>query len=1001
MTVYGAPHVDTAQKEFGTGSAVFDGNINKYLDVSGLFDWSGGVGADFTVDFWYRLSSTTTCCLLNTDGYWYFYYISGTGLQVTITLAAGMVVLTGDELATDTWQHVAVVRSGYDFYLFQDGALTASGNSTYGLPEEYGDTYIGNSLDGSSPLLGWIDEVRFSKIARWTTNFSPPGSEHSPDGYTMLLLHCNGVNGSTSFLDDSASFHEGSLVVTSYGDTQVDTAQKEFGTGSALFNGSSISTPSDSNFDFGTGDFTIDLWVYLLNLYGALMACGDIGKMNWDIDSGGTIHFGRYSVDAVSSPVGSVPLSTWAHVAITRAGGVLRMFVNGVKVKEQVYAVDLMTDYLHIAHQPTRTFSSETFYNAYLDEIRISKGIARWTVDFAPPAAAYTADEYVKLLLHCDETTPLFVESSPVSIGKRVSVCDNVKVFVDTNQKKFGTGSAFFDGSIGYLSVPDSPDFDFGSGDFTIDMWVKFGRVSWQYFLTINDTVWGVSFYTSTNVAVGIYTNIGWITLTGTNPGTSNWTHIALVRYGNVWTLYQDGVATATQTQAATVITGAGNLAVGRAGNPGSDPYFLGRLDEIRVSKGIARWTENFTPSVAEYTADSYTKLLLHCNGTYGSTTFTDSSALAHDVTIEGSVRVDTNLKKFGTGAAKFLRNDCYLTIPDSQDFDFLDSDFTVDFWVYLTSTGNYQTIFSRSVQGAWLIQNIGATMYFRATSTGSSNDVADKSMGTIDVGVWTHYAVTRRGVNFYTFKNGVLVNTWASSLAILDSSNQAVIGHDRDTGACITGWLDELRIVKGTALWTDGFTPPVRSYRIPSQGQMGLLATDGCLYLYDGTTWRKESSASTFVGTIIAWTTATPPTGYLECDGSALSRTTYADLFTVIGTTYGNSDETDFRLPDYRGCFHRSWADGSANDPNRTIRMDRGDSTTGDIVGTRQSDEFESHNHDSVEDLVADIWGYYSPLTSGWIPNPPYPDGWGYGVDVGGNETRPKNVNVMYCIKY
>lgn len=145
--------------------------------------------------------------------------------------------------------------------------------------------------------------------------------------------------------------------------------------------------------------------------------------------------------------------------------------------------------------------------------------------------------------------------------------------------------------------------------------------------------------------------------------------------------------------------------------------------------------------------------------------------------------------------------------------------------------------------------------------------------------------------------------------------------------------------------------------------------------------------------GSIVAWPTDTAPTGWLECDGSAVSRTTYAALFGVISDDYGNGNgSTTFNLPDYRGEFLRGWANGSANDPDRASRTDRGDGTTGDNVGTKQGYEIQSHTHEAL----------YCKANLGVQSNSGTANDAGLRTTeaTGGNETRPRNVNVMYIIK-
>ena len=122
--------------------------------------------------------------------------------------------------------------------------------------------------------------------------------------------------------------------------------------------------------------------------------------------------------------------------------------------------------------------------------------------------------------------------------------------------------------------------------------------------------------------------------------------------------------------------------------------------------------------------------------------------------------------------------------------------------------------------------------------------------------------------------------------------------------------------------------------------------------YYYDSSvsSWDrvlKQSKDAVPTGAIFTFPVATPPTGYLICDGSAISRTTYSDLFAIIGVIYGNGDgSTTFNLPDYRGKFLRGLNDGSGNDPDAATRQDRGDGTAGDNVGTLQNGEMASHQH-------------------------------------------------------
>lgn len=154
-------------------------------------------------------------------------------------------------------------------------------------------------------------------------------------------------------------------------------------------------------------------------------------------------------------------------------------------------------------------------------------------------------------------------------------------------------------------------------------------------------------------------------------------------------------------------------------------------------------------------------------------------------------------------------------------------------------------------------------------------------------------------------------------------------------------------------------------------------------------------------VGTIIAYSAETPPPGYLECDGTPLSRADYSRLFAAIGTAFGEGDgSTTFHLPDLRGQFLRGWSHSSplAFDPDRNARSRLyPGGASGDHVGSLQPQELQAHTHDVNSASLSALKFDFSPVGGGNA-------GPAYAVSTtvsGGSETRPWNVAVMYAIKY
>lgn len=148
--------------------------------------------------------------------------------------------------------------------------------------------------------------------------------------------------------------------------------------------------------------------------------------------------------------------------------------------------------------------------------------------------------------------------------------------------------------------------------------------------------------------------------------------------------------------------------------------------------------------------------------------------------------------------------------------------------------------------------------------------------------------------------------------------------------------------------------------------------------------------------GVILPYGGSNAPDGYLLCDGSEVSRSTYSDLFDAIGTNYGDGDGSDtFNLPDLRGQFLRGVDDGAGVDPNAGSRSaNNSGGNTGDNVGSEQGDEFEYHNHWLELSKASSDDGYTG------AGNQHYDREGVYTGSRGGDETRPKNVYVNYIIK-
>jgi hypothetical protein len=207
-----------------------------------------------------------------------------------------------------------------------------------------------------------------------------------------LLLHGDGTNGSTTITDSSPS----PKTVTAFGDAQISTAQSKFGGASIAFDGSGdyLQTSTSSGFTMGTGDFTYELWLYPSNT--------DAGYRRIIIDNtyssgqsgyglfrnGSALEFWKRTPNTriVDAP-GALTAGVWQHVAITRSGNSFRGFVNGIQVgATSTDSSESNATFLGIGRD---TAAGTGDYNGYIDDLRITKGVARYTTNFTPPTAPF------------------------------------------------------------------------------------------------------------------------------------------------------------------------------------------------------------------------------------------------------------------------------------------------------------------------------------------------------------------------------------------------------------------------------------------------------------------------------------------------------------------------------------------------------------------------------------------------------------------------------------
>ena len=214
--------------------------------------------------------------------------------------------------------------------------------------------------------------------------------------------------------------------------------------------------------------------------------------------------------------------------------------------------------------------------------------------------------------------------------------------------------------------------------------------------------------------------------------------------------------------------------------------------------------------------------LYIDGDGTDASTTFTDEAKSHHAITANGDAQLDTAQSKFGGASMLFDGTGDYLSIPDSDDWDFGSGDFTIDAWVRVSASQTDATFTSQWEQSgnqrSWLFYMGAGKFKFMSSANGSTADIDMTGTTSINGGSWYHVAVTRSGTTCRIFVNGTVDDTDTCSNAIFDSTASLMVGADKPSAPelLFNGHIDDLRITKGLARWTTNFTPPTSAHGAP-----------------------------------------------------------------------------------------------------------------------------------------------------------------------------------------
>jgi hypothetical protein len=364
-------------------------------------------------------------------------------------------------------------------------------------------------------------------------------------------------------------------------------------------------TTSAAALAIGTSAFTLQGWCYFNNTNTNGAGFGNCAVFTNDpstargvslfLTGSGAWRFrvGRSVVGELEDFLGTTTLvaGQWYHFAIIRTStgtNDTRVYLNGVQEAIGTSTISLNMEKFAIGVYSPSDITGQALLNGYACDVRFTNTAESSTV----PTSPITAVSGTKYL--CKFQNAAILDNAMMAVPETVGNAQ-----IDTTIKKFGTGSLKFDGSGDWLRVQGTPNlFNLSTGDFTIECWFYAVSLGTSAIVQQGTTDWRISY---TNNAVMRYEVGANVIQTSTGAFSFNtWTHLAICKSGTTTTLYLDGTSRVTTTNSP---TNSGNPVYVGANIDGGSPYWPlnGYIDDLRITKGVARYTANFTAPTAAF----------------------------------------------------------------------------------------------------------------------------------------------------------------------------------------------------------------------------------------------------------------------------------------------------------------------------------------------------------------------------------------------------------------
>jgi len=503
------------------------------------------------------------------------------------------------DLRDNKWHHLVWERHSGTYYYYADGVLQDSRPNSESGTQSSG-WYIGrHGVASTGYYTGELRDLKFTVGTAVYGGSTPPVPTETTVSGSETFVFATGLP-----YGKDLSTNGSSRTITYFGDPQFvpegpyDYAVYDSAThgGSVYLDGTGdyLAVTHNGNFNFGTGDFTIDFWYYPTahknwsELFDTRNSEYTAGGMAIYTNASGTLYV--YSSNGTSGSNNitgaNLVLNQWSHIEVSRSSGSTKLFING-KQSGSTYTDG--NNYTGPATTPRIATDQSAQYSAtgYISDFRILNGTAAHTTDFTPPTEPTSSSGAAFHLVGTDAN----IYDSTQTV-KPITLVGNTTA--STTQTKYLSSSMYFDGTGDYINIDGLTANDALSAEFTIEMWLYPTDASSQQMIIggSSGNLWvGMNIDSGNRLAIGrVGTSQDFVSYTWT---ANSWVHLAITRdSSNNLKFFVDGTQVGSTVTNSTTSYPLDTLDIGREDN---QKYFAGYIEDLRITNGLARYTEDFT----------------------------------------------------------------------------------------------------------------------------------------------------------------------------------------------------------------------------------------------------------------------------------------------------------------------------------------------------------------------------------------------------------------------